>query len=90
MVNSGNVEEAAEAFKHALAADPDFSEAYYQLGICLSDRPATITDAIKALQKYIEVGQKSDEIEVAKQLISALQPQQGEKAIKADDRKKKP
>jgi tetratricopeptide (TPR) repeat protein len=89
LVNSGKVPEGAEAFKQALIADPNFSEAYYQLGICLSGSPATMPDAIKALQKYIEVGQKADQVEVAKQLISALQPQQGEKVIKTDDKKKK-
>jgi tetratricopeptide (TPR) repeat protein len=89
MVNSGKVAEAAEAFKQALVSDPNFSEAYYQLGICLSGNPATMADAIKALQKYIEIGQKTDQVEVAKQLITALQPQQGEKVIKMDDKKKK-
>jgi len=72
LVNSGRSAEAADAFKQAIAADPNFAEAYYQLGICLSGSPATIPDAIKALQKYIEIGQKADEVEVAKQLISAL------------------
>jgi tetratricopeptide (TPR) repeat protein len=73
LVNSGKAAEAAEAFKQAIAADPNFAEAYYQLGLCLSGNQATIPDAIKALQKYTEIGQKSDQVEVAKQLISVLQ-----------------
>ncbi len=89
LVNSGRSAEAADAFKQAIAADPNFAEAYYQLGICLSGSPATMPDAIKALQKYVEIGQKADQVEVAKQLISALGSQtQGEKVIKGD--KKKP
>ncbi len=72
LVNSGRSAEAADAFRQAIAADPNFAEAYYQLGICLSGNQATIPDAIKALQKYVEIGQKADEVEVAKQLISAL------------------
>ena len=73
LVNSGRSAEAAEAFKQAIAADPNFAEAYYQLGLCLSGNPTTMPDAIKALQKYIQIGQKSDQVEVAKQLISVLQ-----------------
>ncbi len=92
LVNSGKSAEAAEAFKQAIAADPNFAEAYYQLGICLSGNQASMNDAIKALQKYIEIGQKPDQVEVAKQLISALQPQEekGFKSEKKDDKKKKP
>jgi len=86
LVNSGRAAEAADAFKQAIAADPNFAEAYYQLGICLSGNQATIPDAIKALQKYIEIGQKADQVEVAKQLIAALQPQSKEDTGK----KKKP
>jgi Tfp pilus assembly protein PilF len=72
LVNGGKVAEAAEAFKQAIAADANFAEAYYQLGICLSGNPATMSDAVKALKKYIEIGQKPDQVEVAKQLIAAL------------------
>ncbi len=73
LVNSGKVAEAAEAFKQAIAADPNFAEAYYQLGLCLSGNQTTIPDAVKALQKYIQIGQKADQVEVAKQLIQVLQ-----------------
>jgi tetratricopeptide (TPR) repeat protein len=89
LVNSGRAAEAAEAFKQAIAADPNFAEAYYQLGICLSGASNTIPDAIKALEKYIQIGQKADQVEVAKQLISALSAQSGERVIK-EDKKKKP
>jgi tetratricopeptide (TPR) repeat protein len=74
LVNSGKPMDAAEAFKQAIAADANFAEAYYQLGICLSGSPATIPDAVKALQKYTEIGKNAEQIEVAKQLVIALQP----------------
>ncbi len=94
LVNNGKAAEAVEAFKQALAADPNFAEAYYQLGICMSSNQATIPDAIKALQKYMEIGKNADQVEVAKQLIGALQTQSGGgaayKADKKDDKKKKP
>ena len=89
LVNSGRAAEAADAFRQAIAADPNFAEAYYQLGICLSGTHATIPEAIKSLQKYIEIGQKADQVEVAKQLISALGVPAGEKVIK-EEKKKKP
>jgi len=74
LVNSGKSAEAAEAFKQAIAADPNFAEAYYQLGICMSGNPQTMPDAIKALEKYIQIGKNAEQVEVAKQLISALKP----------------
>jgi len=73
MVNNGKTVEAAEAFKQAIAADPNFAEAYYQLGMCLSGRPDTMPDAIKALETYKKIGKKADQIEVADQIIKALQ-----------------
>jgi len=75
LVNSGRAADAAEAFRQAIQADPNFAEAYYQLGICLSGNPTTIPEALKALLKYTEIGRNAEQIEVAKQLIAALQPQ---------------
>lgn len=72
LVNSGRAAEAADAFRQAIAADPNFAEAYYQLGICLSGSPATIPEAVKALKKYTEIGKSAEQVEVAKQLIAAL------------------
>jgi tetratricopeptide (TPR) repeat protein len=73
MVNNGKTAEAAEAFRQAIAADPNFAEAYYQLGMCLSGKPDTMADAIKALETYKKVGKKPDQIEIADQIIKALQ-----------------
>jgi Flp pilus assembly protein TadD len=72
LINSGNSEEAVAAFKEAIAADPNYAESYYQLGMALSGKQATIPDAIAALKKYIQIGQKPDQVEVAKQIIAAL------------------
>jgi tetratricopeptide (TPR) repeat protein len=72
LVNSGQSAEAAEAFKQAIAADPNFAEAYYQLGLCLSGTPASMPEAVKALQKYIEIGKNAEQVEVAKQLLQVL------------------
>ncbi len=73
MVNNGQTEAAIESFRQAISVDPNFSEAYYQLGMCLSGTPDTMSDAIEALKKYIEIGSNPDHIDVAKQIIAALE-----------------
>lgn len=73
LVNNGKTAEAAESFKQAIAADANFAEAYYQLGMCLSGKPDTMPEAIKAFEQYLKIGKKADQIEVAKQIIDALQ-----------------
>ncbi len=72
LVNSGKTAEAADAFKQSIAADPNFAEAYYALGMALSGKQETIPAAIEALKKYVEIGKKPDQVEVAKQIIAAL------------------
>ena len=72
LVNTGKAAEAAEAFKQSIAADPNYAEAYYQLGMALSGKQDTIPAAIDALKKYMQIGKKPEQIEVAKQIISAL------------------
>jgi tetratricopeptide (TPR) repeat protein len=73
LVNNGKMPEAAESFKQAIAADPNFAEAYYQLGMCLSGKAETMPDAIKALETYIKIGKKLDQIDTSKQIIDYLQ-----------------
>ena len=73
LVNNGKMQEAAESFKQAIASDPNFAEAYYQLGMCLSGKPETMPEAIKAFETYIKIGNKADQKETAKLIIEALQ-----------------
>ncbi len=72
-VNSGRTTEAIESFRQAIAADPNFAEAYYQLGMCLSGKAETWEEAIKTLQTYIKIGQKPDQVDVAKAIIQTLE-----------------
>ncbi len=72
MVNNGQTKEAAAAFRQAIASDANYAEAYYQLGLCLSGDPTTMAEAVQMLQKYIQIGKDATNIEVAKQLITAL------------------
>jgi len=75
MINNGNMAGAVDAFRQVLAADPNYSEAYYQLGMALSGSQDTIPDAVEALKKYIEIAQKPEQVEIAKQIVSALEVQ---------------
>lgn len=73
LVNNNKTAEAIESFKQAIAADPNFAEAYYQLGLCLSAKQETAAEAVTALRKYIQIGQRADQVEVAKAIIQALE-----------------
>jgi tetratricopeptide (TPR) repeat protein len=71
--NNGLADKAMEAFKQAIALDPKCEEAYYQLGICLSAKPETMSEATDALKKYLKLGSnRKDHIKVAEEMISAL------------------
>ena len=73
LVNSGRTADAVEPFRQAIAADPNFADAYFELGMCLSGKPETMEEAIKDLKKYIEIGKKPDQIEFAKAIITTLE-----------------
>jgi tetratricopeptide (TPR) repeat protein len=73
LFNDGKTADAAESFKKSIASDPNFAESYYQLGMCLSASPDTMQEAIKALQQYVKLGKKPDQVEVAKQIIATLE-----------------
>jgi tetratricopeptide (TPR) repeat protein len=70
--NAGNMEEAAAAFKRAIAADSGYTEAYYLLGNCLLGDTESICEALDMFRKYISLGGKADNVDVAKQMIEAL------------------
>jgi tetratricopeptide (TPR) repeat protein len=72
LVNSGQTKDAAEAFRQAIKADPNYGEAYYQLGLSLSGDPATMPEAVKMLEQYLKIGKDQTNLDVAKQLIQAL------------------
>ncbi|HTY63280.1 MAG TPA: tetratricopeptide repeat protein [Acidobacteriota bacterium] len=71
--NSGKTDEAIDAFRQAIAADPNFADAYYQLGMSLSGKQETMEEAVKVLKKYLEIGKKQDQIDIAKAIIEALE-----------------
>jgi tetratricopeptide (TPR) repeat protein len=72
LINNGLTDKAIEAFKEAIFLDSRCAEAYYQLGIALSAKPETFTEAIEMLNRYIPIGKNSDHLGVARDLIAAL------------------
>jgi len=81
LTNRGRTKEASDAFKKAIELDPKMHNAYYQLGISYFGNPATIPEAIPALEQFISLAQGLPEaqktpqlaadIEAAKQLMDA-------------------
>ncbi|HEV8131822.1 MAG TPA: tetratricopeptide repeat protein [Acidobacteriota bacterium] len=70
-VNAGKSQEAIEAFKKSIAADPSYAEAHYQLGITYIGIGKN-DDGVKALQEYLKLVQTGQNAETAKALIQEL------------------
>ena len=71
-INSGQNEAAAEALNNALAADPSYAEAHYQLGLILLG--SELEKAVKHLETYLEVAPNGPNAAVAQELVGQLQP----------------
>jgi len=70
--NEGRMEEASAFFRKAIESDGNYAEAYYLLATCLSGSMETIPEAIDLFNRYIDLGGKSENIEVAKAMVEAL------------------
>lgn len=70
-INAGKNEEAAEALKKAIAADPTHSEAHYQLGIVYLGMNK-MEEAVKELKTYIKLDPNGKNASVAQDLIKQL------------------
>jgi tetratricopeptide (TPR) repeat protein len=73
-INAGRQDEAAAAFKKAIAIDPNHAESYYHLGtIALNQND--IPEAIKNLEKYLSLNPpNAQNVATAQALIKALKP----------------
>ena len=101
LTNRGRTKEAGDAFKKAIEFNPQMAQAYYQLGISYFGSPATIPDAVPALEKFMEIvaalpeaqrAPYSADVAAAEQLIEAAKQSaptgfKSEKAI-ADEKAK--
>jgi len=72
MYNASEMDKAADAFKRSVAADPNYAESYYLLGMSLANDEAQFPAAVEAFKKYIEIGKKADQVQIAKDMITAL------------------
>ena len=71
-INSHETEKAKEALQKAIETDPGFAEAYYQLGIILSNDMNAIPEAVENLKKYLELAPQGPNSEMARLLVEGL------------------
>jgi tetratricopeptide (TPR) repeat protein len=103
-VNSGQNEQATEAFKKAIEVDPNYADAHYQYGVSLMAKAQVTPDgkvvpppgAREAFEKYLQLKPDGPFAEDAKGMIATIDagvPTQytnpeAEKKKKAPPRKK--
>lgn len=80
LTNNGQVGPACDAFKSAITADPNYADAHYQYGICLTSKATNKPDGTivypdgtaEAFQKYLELKPDGPNAESAKALLSTM------------------
>jgi tetratricopeptide (TPR) repeat protein len=71
MINEGKDGEAETALKQAVAADPKFAQAFYELGMVYV-RTGKSSEAREALSKYLELEPSGKDAPTAKEMLSYL------------------
>jgi tetratricopeptide (TPR) repeat protein len=79
-VNTGNADPAAEAFKKAIAADPNYADAYYQYGLSLmgkatvdaSGKMTAPAGTAEAFQKYLELRPDGPFAQASKDMLASM------------------
>ena len=75
------MKEAAEAFRKATEADPNFADAYYQLGVSLTGMAALdpktgkvtpVPGTVESLQKYLQLAPTGPNADAAKGLLESM------------------
>jgi tetratricopeptide (TPR) repeat protein len=81
LVNAGNSDQAVDFFQKAIAADPNYADAHYQLGVCLMGKaqvdnktgkitpPAGTTEQF---QKYLELKPDGPYAQSSKDMLASL------------------
>jgi tetratricopeptide (TPR) repeat protein len=81
LVNSGQYEPAAEAFKKAIEADPNYAEAHYQYGLCLMAKATTTPEGKmvpppgtrEEFEKYLQLRPTGPNSDAAKAFIASME-----------------
>lgn len=80
LVNTGQTDQAVDAFKKAIDADPNYAEAYLQYGITLMGKATLGADGkmvpvagtAEAFQKYLELRPDGKDADTAKAMLASL------------------
>jgi tetratricopeptide (TPR) repeat protein len=81
LVNAGNGDQAVEFFQKAIAADPNYADAHYQLGICLMGKAQVDSKTGKIsppqgtaeeFQKYLELKPDGPNAQASKDMLAQL------------------
>ena len=80
LTNANQGDAAVEAFQKAIAADPNYAEAYYQYGVYLVGKAALAADGkvtpvpgtVEAFQKYLELAPTGQFAQPAKDMLATL------------------
>ncbi len=98
LVNSGSADKASEFFKKATDADPNYAEAWYQLGSTSmmkgavdpkSGKQSYPPETAPALQKYLELQPSGPHAQEATAMLSAMGEQVQTKVTVPGAKKKK-
>ncbi len=80
LVNAGQNDSAIDAFKKAIAADANYADAYYQMGITLLGKATTDASGkvvppagtVEAFQKYLDLQPNGPNAEGAKAMLATI------------------
>jgi tetratricopeptide (TPR) repeat protein len=80
LVNASQTQQACDAFQKAISADPNYADAYYQYGICLTSKATLQADGkmqfpqgtAEAFQKYLELKPTGPYADSAKAMLQTM------------------
>ncbi len=68
LLNASKYDEAEPILRKVIAADPNFADAYYYLGMCMAQKN-NIAEAKKFFQKYLDLSPNGKDADVAKEFL---------------------